>query len=418
MYHTGMLTTLSHRTSGRYAWFVTVLLLIVWLLNYLDRQVIFSLFPLLQSGLQLSSFQLGLIGTAFLWAYSLTSPLAGHLADRLGAKPLICFSLLVWSAITWLTGHVQSFHQLIVYRCLMGVSEACYLPAGLALIAALHSPRTRSRAVSLHYSGTYIGTVLGGWLGGWGAAHYGWRAVFMVFGVVGCIYAVVLLTVLRPTDPTERVKGEPRANLFEAVPILLRAPGFGKMLAIFAAASICDWAIYAWMPLYLYEHFHLSLAQAGLNATIYIKAGGFLGLLLGGLLADRGSLFSGKARVWTQAVGLLIASPFLVMSGITSKAALLYIAMALFGLGKGMYDGNNMPVLCERVPTHLRATAFGLLNCIGTLSGGIIAAVAGRVKDSLGLGGVFAGCGALLLLAGILTITISSNGLQPEEQAA
>src|SRR6266702_1631197 len=167
-----------------YAWIVVALLLVVWMLNYLDRQVIFSIFPLLQQELHVSTFQLGLLGTAFLWVYALCSPWAGHLADRFGKKRLICLSLLAWSAITVLSGQAHSFRQLIIFRAMMGVSEACYLPAGLALIASYHDEKTRSRAISLHYSGTYIGTVLGGFLGGWIGARHGWRSVFSIFGIV------------------------------------------------------------------------------------------------------------------------------------------------------------------------------------------------------------------------------------------
>ena len=405
--------------KSRYAWLVTVLLLFVWLLNYLDRQVIFSLFPLLQSELRVSSFQLGLLGTAFLWAYSLSSPISGHLADRFGSKPLICFSLLVWSVITFLTGRTNSFHELISLRCLMGLSESCYLPAGLALIAALHSPRTRSRAVSLHYSGTYIGTVLGGWLGGWGAARFGWRAVFLAFGSIGIAYAAVMFLVLRKDPPNEQpAASKPSESLLQAVPVLLKTAGFKKMLGVFALASICDWAIYAWMPIYLFEKFHFTLAHAGLSATIYIKIGGIIGLLIGGLLADSWSKTSGRARVWTQSIGLLMAAPFLMLSGLTRQPLLLYLSMALFGIGKGMYDGNNMPVLCELVPTRLRATAFGLLNSAGTLAGGAIAALAGKLKDSVGLGAVFAGCGALLLIAAVLTTTVGQSNQKIEENFA
>src|SRR5882757_3204851 len=99
-------------SKSTYAWVVVVLLLFVWMLNYLDRQVIFSIFPLLQSELHVSTFQMGLLGTAFLWVYSFCSPWAGHLADRFGKKPLICGSLFLWSLITILSGHAHTFRQL------------------------------------------------------------------------------------------------------------------------------------------------------------------------------------------------------------------------------------------------------------------------------------------------------------------
>jgi len=269
--------------KNSYAWIVVILLLFVWMLNYLDRQVIFSIFPLLQSELHISTLQLGLLGTAFLWVYAACSPWAGHLADRFGKKKLICGSLLVWSAITVLSGQAHTFNQLIALRGLMGISEACYLPAGLALIAAYHGPRTRSRAISLHYSGTYIGTVLGGVLGGWIGAHYGWRTVFGLFGVIGCTYGIFLLFALREKKIEEGDESQSVMPLRQAAANIFATTGYKKILVVFAIASICDWAIYTWMPLYLFEAFHFSLAKSGFTATFYIKAGGFVGLLIGGL---------------------------------------------------------------------------------------------------------------------------------------
>jgi MFS family permease len=391
-----------------YAWTVVLLLLVVWMLNYLDRQVIFSVFPLLQREMKVTTFQLGLLGTAFLWVYSLCSPFAGHLADRFGKKPMICLSLLVWSFITILSGRAQTFSQLITLRSLMGISEACYLPAGLALIAAYHGTRTRSRAVSLHYSGTYLGTVLGGTLGGWIGASYGWRSVFGIFGAIGAAYGVILLFALREkAEPDTVVDWVPKekVDLRSGASVIFRTPGFKPLLAVFAIASICDWAIYTWMPLYLFENFHFSLAKAGFTATFYIKLGGVCGLLIGGLLADAWAKRSRRGRVLTQCLGLGCAAPCMILSAVTHIPLLLYFAMILFGLGKGMYDGNTMPVLCEGISTRLRATAFGFLNFAGTFAGGVIAAGAGGLKSTIGLGGTFLLCGVLLIgAAGLLSI--------------
>jgi MFS family permease len=391
-----------------YAWIVVLLLLVVWMLNYLDRQVIFSVFPLLQREMNVTTFQLGLLGTAFLWVYSFCSPFAGHLADRFGKKPMICLSLLLWSFITILSGHAHTFSHLIVLRSLMGISEACYLPAGLALIAAYHGVQTRSRAVSLHYSGTYLGTVLGGALGGWIGASYGWRSVFGVFGAIGLVYGVILLFVLREkSQPDTIVNWAPKekVSLRSGANVIFSTPGFRSLLIVFAIASICDWAIYTWMPLYLYENFHFSLVKSGFTATFYIKVGGFCGLLIGGVLADAWAKRSGRGRMLTQCLGLGCAAPCMILSAVTHMPWLLYTALIVFGLGKGMYDGNIMPVLCEGVSTRLRATAFGFLNFAGTFAGGVVAAAAGGLKSIIGLGGTFLLCGVLLLIAvGLLFI--------------
>lgn len=401
---------------GTYAWVVVVLLLVVWMLNYLDRQVLFSLFPPLQQEMHVTSLQLGLLGTVFLWVYAFCSPVAGYLADRFGSKVMICISLLVWSALTAATGHARTFSHLLWLRAAMGVSEACYLPAGLTMIAAYHGPSTRSRAISLHYAGTYIGTVLGGTLGGWIAMRYGWRSVFGIFGIVGGAYAITLLFALRDRRPAETDVTASRFSLSQLGTDILRAPGYKRLFIVFAVASICDWSIYTWMPMYLYETFHFNLAQAGFTSTFYIKAGGFLGLLAGGVLADMWARRSGRAHVGTQAIGLLLAAPFLVLAGFTHVTVVLFMAMALFGLGKGMYDGNTMPVLCDRIVPEKRATAFGFINFGGTFCGGIVAAGAGALKNSLGLGAIFCLCGGLLLLSGFLMITVPQGHIEESPQ--
>jgi len=151
---------------ARYAWLVVVLLWVVALLNYVDRQVIFSVFPLLKADLQFSDVQLGLLSTIFLWIYGVLSPVAGFLGDRFGRKPVIVASISMWTIVTWATGHARNFEQLILTRALMGLAEACYLPAGLALIADYHGKNTRSLATGLHQSGLYAGVAVGGAAGG------------------------------------------------------------------------------------------------------------------------------------------------------------------------------------------------------------------------------------------------------------
>jgi MFS transporter, Spinster family, sphingosine-1-phosphate transporter len=393
--------------AARYAWVVVAILWVVWLLNYLDRQVIFSVFPPIQSELHLSNIELGLLGTSFLWVYAFFSPFAGFLADRYGRKRLIAISLFVWSAMTWMTGRAQSFSGLLWTRAGMGLSEACYLPAGLALIARHHSGRTRSLATSIHYTGAYLGTILGGFAGGWVGEHYGWRMVFALLGGIGLIYAIAVVSALREattTETPERASGTPKfaASLRE----LFSLPGFAAMMFVFAAVSVGDWAVYTWMPVYLFERFHMSLAEAGFSATFYLKGGGVVGILAGGALADRFSRRSERGRLLTQAAGLLLAAPFLFFAGIAGSPVLLLVALALFGFGKAAYDCNTMPVLCQIARPDLRSTGFGIFNFAGCIAGGGVAAIAGAVKDTVGLGGTLQVAGAFLLLSGICLIRL------------
>src|SRR5581483_1491907 len=334
--------------SLRYAWTVVALLWVVALLNYLDRQVIFSVLPLLQADLQLSTFQLGLLSTVFLWVYGVLSPSAGYLADRFGPRRIILLGLFVWSLVTWATAHARSFPELLAARAVMGLSEACYLPAGLALIASLHGERTRSLATGVHLSGLYFGIIIGGFGGGWMGEHFGWRSAFTVLGIVGIVYCPLLRYALRPggtTETSERGTG----GFFSVLSELVRVRGFVTLALVFAGMAVANWLVYTWLPLYLYERFQMSLARAGFVATFYNQAGCMVGMLAGGMLADSWSQTNPRARVLTQALALGVAAPALMSVGLTGSEGIVIAGMSVFGMARAMYDCNAMPSLCQIV---------------------------------------------------------------------
>jgi predicted MFS family arabinose efflux permease len=396
------------KRASRFAWLLVATLWVVALLNYLDRQVIFSLFPLLKSELQISDKQLGLFGTVFLWVYALLSPISGYLADRCGRARIIVVSLLVWSIITWLTGHARNFEELIVLRALMGVSEACYIPAALALITDYHAKGNTSLATGIHNSGIYAGIILGGAGGGWMGEHYGWRPAFIVLGIVGVAYTGILLLVLRGRSKGRREESSiTKLQFLAALRELVALPGFKTLVLVFGSFSIANWAIYTWLPLYLYERFQLSLTAAGFSATFYIQAASIVGILLGGLLADRWSRGSPRGRILTQTLGVALAAPCLFLVGFTASMALLIPALVIFGLGRGFYDCNTMPVLAQIARSDLRSTGYGIFNLIGTLSGGAIAAAAGILKNVIGLGGVFQLAAILLLISTVMLVRLN-----------
>ncbi len=388
----------------RNAWWIVALLWGVALLNYLDRQVIFSLFPLLRADLGLTDMELGMLGTAFLWIYAAASPMAGYLGDRFGHRPVILLSLLMWSAVTVCVALAGGFRSLIATRALMGIGEACYIPSALALISAWHGPQTRSRAIGLHQSGIYAGILLGGFGGAWIGENYGWRTVFWVLGAVGIAYAALLPRLL-PQTPALTPDRARSAAFLPTVRSILRNAAFWPVLAVFAVMSMASWLVYAWMPLFLFEKFSLSLSSAGFAATFFVQAASVAGILLGGWLGDTSGRRSPWGRLLTQVGGLALAAPFLSLSGLASEAWVLYAALALYGVGRGIYDCNVMPVLCEIVNEEERSSAFGLLNFAGTFSGGLIALLAGALKSTLGLGMILGavglavlGCSTLLLL--------------------
>ncbi len=185
------------RWFSDYRWWVVVMLWLVCVFNYADRQAIFSVFPLLKTEMHLSDIELGLVGSAFMWVYALALPLAGVVADRVSRKTLILAGLIFWSAITLATALATTYWQLLLFRALEGFGEAFYFPASMALISDYHGRRTRSCAMALHQSGVYIGTILGGTLAGFMAEQYGWRSGFYVFGILGALLGVVLIWLLK-----------------------------------------------------------------------------------------------------------------------------------------------------------------------------------------------------------------------------
>ncbi|NCU04492.1 MAG: MFS transporter, partial [Chitinophagaceae bacterium] len=183
---------------GFYPWVVVGLLWVVALLNYMDRQMLSTMKPSMM--LDIAELQtatnFGRLMAIFLWIYGFMSPVAGMIADRVNRKWLIVVSLFVWSAVTLAMGYAQNFTQLYWLRAAMGVSEALYIPAGLALIADYHSDKTRSLAIGIHMTGLYMGQALGGF-GATIASAFSWKTAFHTFGLIGIVYAVVLMLFLR-----------------------------------------------------------------------------------------------------------------------------------------------------------------------------------------------------------------------------
>ena len=317
----------------------------------------------------------------------------------MGRARVILLGLLVWSCATWLTANVQSMEGMLVSRALMGISEAFYLPAALALIVDRHGPETRSLATGVHQSGLYAGSILGGAWGGWMGQHYGWRPTFTVLGVVGVSYGIILLFTLK----RDRPQASSAQQVFPSLWRVINARGFGFLALAFGAISVANWLIYTWLPLFLIERFGWSLTKAGFTATFYTQAASFAGMLLSGVLADRLAIRNPRARVWIQMLGMVLSAPLLLLLSFGGSYGLLVFALLGIGLFRPWFDVNAMPVLRQIVPTELCATGYGVLNMVGCLAGGISAAVAGGMKDNLGLAAAFQFAAIVLVIgAGFL----------------
>ena len=366
----------------RAAWLAVALLWPVALLNYLDRQIFSTMKKSIIADVPdiVTDARFGELMAVFLFVYGLCSPVGGYVADRFNRRWVIIGSLAVWSAITWLTGHARTCEQMWWARALMGVSEACYIPAGLALIADFHSGGTRSRAIGVHQSGIYLGIIVGGFGGYIADSSHGWRAAFHWFGLAGVLYAAVLFFFLK--NAPRSGAAEPRVNVGSSLRGLLGTGSFILLVLYFTLPAMPGWVVKSWMPALLAETFHLGQGQAGLSATLWVTLASLAGVLLGGALADRWMRRSARGHIGVSAIGMALCIPALFGIGYAPTLEVAVAFLILFGLGWGFFDVNNMPILCQLVPAHLRATGYGLMNMVSITVGGFAVKRVGAMRDA------------------------------------
>lgn len=403
--------------SKYYPWVVVALLGGVALLNYMDRQMLSTMKDSMQVDIidLQSATNFGRLMAIFLWVYGLMSPISGIIADNLSRKKLIVGSLLVWSSVTYLMGLATTYDQVFWLRALMGVSEALYLPAGLSLIADYHTGGSRSLAVGIHMTGLYLGQAIGGF-GATLAAAYSWNTTFYWFGIIGIVYAFVLAVFLKdkkrvaPEEAKESTSKKPQANLWQSLKSLFTNPAFWVILLYFAIPSLPGWATKNWLPTLFAESLGLPMSQAGPMATITIAFSSFVGVVFGGILSDRWVRKNIKGRIYTGAIGLSLTIPSLLLLGFGSSIVEVVTAGVLFGIGFGMFDANNMPILCQFVSARQRATAYGVMNMVGVFAGAMITSVLGSWSDDGNLGMGF----ALLATVVAIAVVIQLYSLHPQ----
>jgi MFS transporter, Spinster family, sphingosine-1-phosphate transporter len=362
--------TNAHRT----AWLIVLLLLPVALLNYLDRQMLASMKSSVMSDIPSIETQAnwGLMLGQFKWVYAFLSPVGGFIADRFGKRFTICGSLFVWSMVTWWTGHVTTFNELLWARSLMGISEAFYFPSALALIADYHTGSTRSRAVGLHQIAMYCGVMLGGF-GGYVAddPQLGWRFAFNACGLVGMLYAIPLVLLIKDLPRTSTSPDMQRLNPAQTVFELFSNLSFILLVLCFTLPAMAAWIVRDWMPAILKDVFNLQQGEAGVASTLYWQLAAIVGALVGGWLADRWILRHQRGRIFVSALGMSMMVPAIMGMGNAPTLVIAVMFLMLFGLGWGFFDCNNMPILCQIVRPELRATGYGIMNFVSISCGGL-----------------------------------------------
>lgn len=399
---------INHRTV-RYAWLVVGLLWPVALLNYLDRQMLAAMKSSVMGDLPTirDNADWGRMLGQFKWVYAFLSPLGGYLADRFSRRWTIGLSLFAWSAVTWATGHATNYSELLLTRSLMGISEAFYIPAALALIADYHSGPTRSRAVATHQMAIYAGVILGGFSGYVAdSPNFGWRFAFTLCGFVGMAYTLPLVSLLRDA-PKAATAAVERVSAAFASRELLTNVSFLLLVMYFTLPALAGWVVRDWMPSILKDRFGLGQGQAGVSATFFWQVAGIVGALAGGWLADRWMRRHLRGRIFTSAIGMSLIMPAMFGVGNAGTLTVAVGFLVLFGLGWGMFDCNNMPILCQVVRPELRATGYGFMNLVSIGCGGFADWGFGLLQDAkVPLNVIFGGFASLAVVSVILVLCI------------
>lgn len=397
--------------SPRFAWLTVGLLWLAYVINYVDRQVIFSLLPILKTELHFTDVQLGLVGSVFLWVYSLAMPITGRLADLYPRDRLILASLTLWSLATFATGMSHSVGAVLFWRFMMGITESLYVPAALSIIAGIHTGSTRSRALSIHASAQFAGIALGGWYGGWTADHIGWRSGFSLLGFIGIAYSVVLFAAFRSLP---RAQDRTAARQAASPLDILKSRSYIALCVAFFAFTVILWMLYAWLPNFIYEKYGLSLTASGSLATLYLQVGSLIGVLAGGALADRLIQRIPAARFYLVAAGFLLSVPLAwVMLAVNSLSAVRF-ASAAFGFFAGLGIANIFAAAYDVVAPRNYGLGAGSLNMLGGLSGGAGILAAGFWKASLGVTGLVKISVVVSVILSLALIAVTATHFQRE----
>ena len=350
----------------------------------------------------------GALMAVFLWIYGLVSPFAGMIADRVSRKWLVVGSLFVWSGVTYLMGYAENFTQLYWLRAFMGISEALYIPSALSLIADWHEGKSRSLAIGIHMTGLYTGQAIGGF-GATIAAMFTWHSAFHWFGIIGVVYSIVLLLFLyenpshaQSTSSTTHNKAS--INPFKGLSIVLSNWAFWIILFYFAVPSLPGWATKNWLPTLFATNLGIDMSSAGPLSTITIAVSSFVGVIVGGIMSDRWVQRNIRGRIYTSAIGLGMTIPALILLGFGHHIVAIVGAGLCFGVGYGIFDANNMPILCQFISTKHRGTAYGIMNMVGVFAGALVTQVLGKWSDGGNLGLGFAILGGIVVIALILQL--------------
>ena len=395
---------------------ILTLLLLAYIFNFLDRQILGILAQPIKTSLQLTDAQFGALGgTAFALLYSVLGIPLALIADRTSRSAVVAASLAVWSGFTALCGTATGFWQLFLYRVGVGVGEAGGVAPSYALIADYFPPERRARALAIFSLGIPIGLGGGAFIGAHLAALFGWRAAFIIMGVAGVILAPILRWVVR--DATHAARPTTPAPLASVFPMLARKPTFWLLAFGASASSLCGYGLALWTPSIMMRSFGLDLVSAGNFLASLVILGGCAGVFAGGWFADR--LGGGDRRwyAWLPAIAWLITAPTFVAGYFAPNLWLAWLLPLIPNALNILWLGPIVTAVQHLVPASMRATASASFLLINNLIGlGIGPWLIGRISDGLkeshgvdALRYAASSCCAFYLLAALLVLFASRS---------
>ena len=367
------------REQVRYRWFVLVMLTIVYTFNFIDRQLLVILQEPIKAELGLSDAQLGLLtGFSFALVYVIAGIPIAYWADRSNRRNIVAASLAIWSAMTALSGMVQSYAQLVLARLGVGLGEAGGSPPSHSMISDYFPAHQRGTAISFYSAGIYIGVLFGYAAGGWVAENFGWRLAFFLIGIPGIIFAAMLLALIR-----EPIRGRweggviaAKASFSQTLTVLKRRPSFWFLALGCAFSSFVSYGNGNFFPSYLMRNHNMSISEVGFALGLVGGLAGALGTFLGGFLADKFGKIDRRWYAWIPIIGSLLALPPALYSLFGDNPTWIIAALFPANILSAFYLGPSIAMGQTLVSPSMRAMAsavlFFVLNMIGLGLGPVI----------------------------------------------
>lgn len=386
-----------------YKWKLVIILWFAYFLNQGDRQIFNVVIPLIKEDLQIGDVEIGFVATMFTLIYGILVPVAGFAGDLFRRKWVIFFSLLIFSVGTLFTGFANGIILLILFRSIAtGGGEAFYYPAATSLLGQFHH-KTRAMAMSIHQTSLYAGIIASGFIAGYIGENYGWRVAFLSFGIIGVIWAIVVLWGIKDTPMPESDEGE---DLKPSFPEILKAVFSRKTVYFLSLAFGCmcfvNVGYLTWMPTFLHEKYDMPLSAAGLHSTLYHFLFAFFGVMIGARISDKLASSRKQIRMEIEIIGLLLGAPFIYLIGLSGDKLGCYAAMGLFGLFRGFYDSNLFAALFDVIEPKYRASSMGIMLAFAFIIGALAPVILGKIKTIANLEVGFSLLAAAYLLGAIL----------------